>query len=150
MSEPLPQSALHPAQGSGAELLHELGWVLYVGATVIFVAVMILALLSVFTPARNIHARRWIIGGGLIFPAVTLTALLVYSVAVGNALSSVGSSRAFQLFLDCFGIDRPAANAASDVVRVHVVGKQWWWEVRYEVPGSSTPAVLANEPKHVA
>jgi cytochrome c oxidase subunit 2 len=140
-----PQSALEPAAGSGAAILDTLGNVLYIGAGSIFVFVMALALVAVFSDAKKINAQRWIIGGGLIFPVVTLTALLLYSLSVGNALASVGTSRAFQLFLDCFGLGTtPAQSPKSDVLRVHVVGKQWWWEVRYERPGGET-VVLANE-----
>jgi cytochrome c oxidase subunit 2 len=35
--------------------------------------------------------------------------------------------------------------APSDRLRIHVVGRQWWWEVRYEQPGSATRIALANE-----
>jgi cytochrome c oxidase subunit II len=145
MSERPLQSALHPASGSGAALLDELGTILYIGAGLIFTAVMVLALMGVFMRERNVNVRRWVIGGGLIFPAVTLTALLIYSVAVGNALASIDVSRSFRLFLTSSALEDRGVAPGSDAVRVHVVGKQWWWEVRYEVPGSSTAVVLANE-----
>lgn len=140
-----PQSALHAAQGSGAELIGQLSNVLYVGAAVIFVAVMVLLLRAVIARGRDVSARRWVIGGGLVFPIVTLTALLVYSLAVGNALTAIGSTNALQLFLECFGIERAVARQDSPrPMRIHVVGKQWWWEVRYErADGGSI--VLANE-----
>jgi cytochrome c oxidase subunit 2 len=86
--------------------------------------------------------------GGLAFPIVTLTMLLVYSLAIGNGLNAIGSSRGLQLFLECFGGGAANANPeskADDVLRVHVVGKQWWWEVRYERPDGGEPVVLANE-----
>lgn len=140
------QSALQPAAGSGAELIDRLGTVLYVGAAVIFVLVMALALVGAFTKAKNIATRRWIVGGGLIFPAVTLTALLLYSLAIGNGLASIGTTNALQLFLDCFGgRDVPAGASSDRLLRIHVVGKQWWWEVRYEQPGGNAHIVLANE-----
>jgi cytochrome c oxidase subunit 2 len=140
-------SVIDPAANSGAELIDQLGTVLYVGGGAIFVVVMILAIYGVYGRGRAINAQRWIIGGGLIFPAVTLTVLLVYSLAVGNGLSAIGTSNALQLFLECFGVgNRSAAGATSDgVLRVHVIGKQWWWEVRYEQPGSDERVVLANE-----
>jgi cytochrome c oxidase subunit II len=140
-------SVIDPAENSGAELIHQLGNVLYIGSAAIFVVVMVLAIYGVYGRGRVINAQRWIIGGGLVFPAVTLTVLLVYSLAVGNALTAIGTSNALQLFLDCFGIgSSSAARPAPDgVLRVHVVGKQWWWEVRYEQPSSDEPIVLANE-----
>lgn len=140
-------SAIDPAANSGAELIDQLGSVLYIGGAAIFVAVMILALYGVYGRGRAINAQRWIIGGGLIFPAVTLTVLLVYSLAVGNALTAIGTSNALQLFLECFGVgNTSAARPASDgILRIHVIGKQWWWEVRYEQPGSDEHIVLANE-----
>lgn len=141
-------SAIDPAANSGAELIDQLGTVLYVGGAAIFVFVMILAVWAVYARGRPINAQRWIVGGGLAFPAVTLTVLLVYSLAVGNALSAIGTSNALQLFLECFGVGGTPTEArpASDgVMRIHVIGKQWWWEVRYEQPGSAEQVVLANE-----
>lgn len=140
-------SVIRPAANSGAELIDQLGMVLYVGGTVIFIVVMILALWGVYGRGRAINAQRWIIGGGLVFPAVTLTVLLVYSLAVGNALTAIGTSNALQLFLECFGVgSNSTTRAASDgMLRIHVVGKQWWWEVRYQQPGRTEPIILANE-----
>jgi cytochrome c oxidase subunit 2 len=123
MNTPHIQSVLHAARGSHAALLHELGLVLYVGATLIFLFVLGLALWSVFSQSRPIHWQRWIIGGGLAFPIVTLTALLIYSLSIGNALE--------------IHPDR------KDSLRIHVTAHQWWWEVRYEAEG--TEFVSANE-----
>jgi cytochrome c oxidase subunit 2 len=139
---------IQPAANSGAELIDQLGNVLYIGGAAIFVFVMTLAVWAVYGRARPINAQRWIIGGGLVFPAVTLTVLLVYSLAVGNALSAIGTSNALQLFLECFGVGSTSASqppASDGLLRIHVVGKQWWWEVRYEQPGSDEHIVLANE-----
>jgi cytochrome c oxidase subunit II len=148
--QPRPSSsAIHPAADSGAELIDQLGTVLYIGGGVIFLVVMTLAIYGVYAKGRAVDAQRWVVGGGLIFPAVTLTVLLVYSLAVGNGLMAIGSSNALQLFLDCFGVggsSQSPSNTASDaVLRVHVIGKQWWWEVRYDQPGSTEQIVLANE-----
>jgi cytochrome c oxidase subunit II len=146
MASSTAQSSLHPAADSSAALIDQLGTVLYVGVFAIFVVVMALAIYGVYAKARPINAQRWIIGGGLLFPIVTLTTLLLYSLAIGNGLSAIGSSNALQLFLDCFGIGSANTASATDrLMRVHVVGKQWWWEVRYEQPGRSSYVVLANE-----
>lgn len=141
-----PASAIDPAAGSGAALIDQLGNVLYVGGALIFVVVMTLAIYGVLAKARSVNARLWILGGGLAFPIVTLTMLLMYSLAVGNGLNAIGSSNALQLFLECFGIGDAARREPDDgVLRVHVVGKQWWWEVRYRRPGQDETIVLANE-----
>jgi cytochrome c oxidase subunit 2 len=118
-------SVMDAANNSGAERIDQLGNILYVGGAAIFVMVMILAIYGVYGGSRQINARRWIIGGGLVFPAVTLSVLLVYSLAVSNDVMPGASS--------------------TDTLRIHVIGKQWWWEVRYEQPGSDEPIVLANE-----
>jgi cytochrome c oxidase subunit II len=118
-------SVLDPAANSGAEFIDPLGSVLYVGGGLIFLLVMTLALYGVYGRRREINAQRWIIGGGLVFPAVTLVVLLVYSLAVGNRAMTDGTS--------------------ADSLRIHVIGKQWWWEVRYQQPGSDERIVLANE-----
>lgn len=141
-----PASAIDPAAGSGAALIDQLGNVLYVGAAIIFLVVMALAVYAVVAKAKPVNARIWILGGGLAFPIATLTVLLMYSLAIGNGLNAIGSSNALQLFLECFGIGDATGREPSDgVLRVHVVGKQWWWEVRYEQPGQAEAVVLANE-----
>ena len=139
------QSALDPAAQSGAALIDQLGTILYIGAGAIFVFVMALVICGVVAKATTVNTRRWIVGGGLVFPSVVLTALLVYSLAVGNALSAIGTTSALQLFLECFGGNRTTGTAPADkLLRIHVVGKQWWWEVRYEQADGSS-VVLANE-----
>lgn len=141
-----PASAIDPAAGSGAALIDQLGNVLYVGGAIIFVVVMALAIYGVVAKATSVNARIWILGGGLAFPIVTLTMLLMYSLAVGNGLNAIGSSNALQLFLECFGIgDDARREPDSGVLKIHVVGKQWWWEVRYEQSGQAEAVVLANE-----
>lgn len=146
------QSVHHTAPGSAAELIAQLGTTLYIGAALIFALVMALAIYGVFARAREIDAQRWIVGGGIALPVVLLSGLLVYSLAVSNGIAAMGTSRALQLFLDCFGIGTAASGersvpgyGRSDRIRVHVVGKQWWWEVRYELPRGDTSVVLANE-----
>lgn len=119
------QSVLDPASRA-AESIHELGLVLYIGAAAILVLVLALALYGAFSRPRDISAKTWVIGGGVIFPTVVLTALLIYEIHIGNALSA--------------GAPRPA--------EIEVTGKLWWWEVRYRngsTSGAGSQAVLANE-----
>jgi cytochrome c oxidase subunit 2 len=148
MSEARLQSVLHAAAGSGAALLEQLGVVLYVGAGLIFAAVMILTLHATFSAGRRASALTWVVGGGIVFPALTLSALLLYSLAVGSAVSAQQSGSALRLLLDCFGIDSTARipPPLPGALRIHVIGKQWWWEVRYEgADGDTRTVVLANE-----
>ena len=117
------QSAFNAALGSSAALLHELGMVLYIGGGMIFVLIIALLIRAVFGDAKPVKHRHWIIGGGLVFPLVTLTALLIYSLRVDDGMKA----------------------HASSTPRIEVIGKQWWWEVRYHLPGNEQPVVLANE-----
>jgi cytochrome c oxidase subunit 2 len=117
------QSALDTALGSSAALIHELGMALYIGVALIFALVMALLIRSVYSDARPVMPRRWIIGGGLAFPFVTLTMLLIYSLRADDGMQA----------------------HASAGLRIEVIGKQWWWEVRYHLPGLDRPVTLANE-----
>jgi cytochrome c oxidase subunit 2 len=140
------QSALQPAAGSAAELVDQLGTIMYVGASVILVLVVVLVVYGVVAKATTISTRRWIVVGGFIFPAVTLTALLVYSLVIGNAVSAIGTSNALRASHEHDGDDRVSSRISrDDRLRIHIVGKQWWWEVRYELPGGSEHIMLANE-----
>jgi cytochrome c oxidase subunit 2 len=120
----LPSQATFEAASRGGEVVSQLGIVLIAGATVIFVAVMALVVFGVVTSPRKINGRRWIIGGGLIFPTLVLVAILIYGLAAGSALSHGEQTKAMQ---------------------VQVTGKLWWWEVRYLSPSGSGWTVLANE-----
>lgn len=116
------QSMLDPA-GTASALIHELGVVLYIGAAIVLVIVVALAWYGAYSAPRKVSERAWIVGGGIIFPAAVLTALLSYAISVSNALSG------------------PRARAPE----IEVAGKLWWWEVKYHVPGRDNPVVLANE-----
>ncbi len=103
------QSALDPA-GPAAATLAGITWVLVAGAALIFVGVMALAAYAVFSSKRQrLSSKALIVGGGIAFPVIVLSALLVYSLLRMNALEAAGE---------------PA-------LRIEVTGKQWWWRVRY-------------------
>lgn len=121
-----PASALHPA-GPDAEALAGLTWILVAGATAIFTLLMVLALLAVFLPARRrprLSSNAMILGGGVAFPVVVLSALLVYGVGLTGELR---------------------APAGRDELRIELTGHMWWWEVRYPGAGGAAPAATANE-----
>jgi cytochrome c oxidase subunit 2 len=123
MDDSFNQSSVQAASGSSAALINELGLVLYVGGAFILALVLALTVYGVVKAPQSISTRRWIFGGGLAFPVVTLIGLLVYSISISNSLHT---------------------HASHDALRVHIIGKQWWWEVRYELPDNEF-VVLANE-----
>jgi len=116
-----PDSALHP-RGEAARLIAETWWIMLWGAVVLFLVVTALVLYAMFRDPqkrRRASARALIVGGGVVLPVVTLTALLAYGVGVGDALT----------------------RAVPVDVRIEVIGRQFWWEVRYPDAG----VVTANE-----
>lgn len=60
---------------------------------------------------RPLHTR-WIIGGGVILPTVSILLLLVFGVPMGHRML-------------------PLPPAEGEALRIDVTGHQWWWEVRY-------------------
>lgn len=119
------QSSLAPKGPAAAEIAH-ISWIMFIGAALILLLVMALALYAMYrAPDKRIPvaANSLIVAGGLAFPAITLTALLVYGVW------SMGALR---------GDPRPELS-------IDVTGNQWWWEVQYqrEVPGAGF--TTANE-----
>ena len=117
------QSTLDPAPGSAAWPIGELGLVLYAGAAVILAVVCVLAISGVVAGPRRVGARRWLLTGGLVLPGLLLVALFLHALGIGHAL---------------------VAHEGADALRIHVTGKQWWWEVRYEA-GDDAGVLLANE-----
>ncbi len=103
------QSVLNP-QGPDAAIIAEISWVLFAGGALIFIAVMALAAYAVFGSRKGfLQSERMVVAGGIVFPFVTLFALLVYSLARAAAMHP----------------EDPQA------LRIEVVGEQWWWRVRY-------------------
>ena len=119
------QSTLAPG-GPHAESVATLSWVMFIGAGLIFLLVMALtacACLAEAGRANWLGRRAVIIGGGIIFPVVTLTALLVYGLLLSRSLVMAGS---------------PA-------LRIEVVGEQWWWRVHYLDAAGAPQLATANE-----
>jgi cytochrome c oxidase subunit 2 len=123
------QNALDPHSRPSREIAH-LFWIMVAGAGVVFGVVSALLLLAFVRRRRQDapphgdgprSAYAIVIAGGLVWPALTLAALLGYSMTTMAATS--------------------APRAGSTQLTVLVTGHQWWWEVRY--PG--TRAVTANE-----
>ena len=117
-------SWLHGPASTQAAVLAEVGWVLITGAAAIFVLVMALRVFALRPRARAVSGRLWLLGGGIAFPVLVLSALLVYNVWRTE------------------GLER----APGDTARViSVTGHLWWWEVRYHDPASGRWITVANE-----
>lgn len=117
------QSVLHPA-GPDAAIIAQMAWLLFGGGALIFAGVMLLLALGLKRGGRAVRPMLWIAGGGLAFPVVVLTALLVFSTWRAGQLTAQSSRQALQ---------------------ISVTAKMWWWEVRYHDPASGKEIVLANE-----
>jgi cytochrome c oxidase subunit 2 len=119
------QSTLVP-HGPQAEVLADLSWFLFITGGIIFVGVMALTAWAILAPRERrgwMTRRGFIVGLGIVFPVVALTALLVYGLVLSRALVTGG----------------PPA------LRVEVVGEQFWWRVHYLDGDGATRLVAANE-----
>ena len=125
MSLPQLQSVLVPA-GAAASAITSLSWVLMVGATVIFVAVMALLVWAIGrrSGGQPVRTRLWLLGGGVLFPLVVLSSLFAWSDARNPGW-----------------LVPPPAGALV----VSITARMWWWEVRYRDPASGRDITLANE-----
>ena len=119
------QSSLWPQGPAAAEIAH-ISWIMFIGAALILMLVMVLALYALFRhPDKRMAmpANTLILIGGLAFPAVTLTALLVYGVISMRTIHA-----------------EPQAQMEIDVI-----GNQWWWEVQYQRAVPDESFTTANE-----
>ncbi|HMN81472.1 MAG TPA: cytochrome c oxidase subunit II [Burkholderiaceae bacterium] len=124
MTDAASPSVLSPASLEAA-VLGELIIVMTVGAVIVFALTMgALAWSLRRGPKPEVSTRWWVLGAGIAFPAVVLTALLAY-----GTLRTVGLER---------GLKDPA-------LVVGVIGRLWWWELRYRDPVSGREVVSANE-----
>jgi cytochrome c oxidase subunit 2 len=106
------QSVLHPA-GAEASEIATLFWIMAISGAFIWAAVMGAALYAVLgkrRPQSERFAQRFIFFGGIIFPTVTLAALLMIGLSL---LPGWGS------------------NPPPDL-RIHVAAEQFWWRISYE------------------
>jgi len=116
-------SVLAPA-GPFAAWIAEAGWLLFAAGALIFVFVMVLLALALRRGAGPVRHGLWIVGGGLVFPVVVLSALLAYSLSLSVRLTQP---------------------PPADAIVVGITGHMWWWEVRYRDPAGGRDIVLANE-----
>ena len=93
--------------GPAAAAIADLAWVLFAGGAAIFLLVLILSVHAIVAPRPWLASKAFIVGGGIVFPVIVLSLLLVY------VLTPIPHS------------------AAAPELRIEVTGEQWWWRVRY-------------------
>ncbi len=106
------QSAFDP-KAHDAGRIAEIGWTMFIGSAGIFLLVMVMLTLALYGPPRlrALLGRRWvIIGAGIAFPVVVLTALLFYTLNTASSLMHTST---------------------PPTLRIEVIGEMWWWRVRY-------------------
>jgi cytochrome c oxidase subunit 2 len=119
------QSSLAPAAEQSRQIA-ALWWGMAAGALAVWIGVVAMGLYygRAHDAAPSRTRDRWlIVGSGVVFPVVVLTALLAYGLTM---------------------IPRLVARAPEGSLVVEVVGEQWWWRVRYPQP-DGTAIELANE-----
>lgn len=110
-----PLSTLDPA-GPAAGAVQLLWWIMLAGAAAIFALVLGLLALAFFRRPAAASPRAWAVGGGIVFPMVVLTALLVCGVVLGEKI-----------------LPRPHEN----IVRIAAESRQWEWIFRYPDGGKT-------------
>ena len=71
--------------------------------------------------AKRINLR-WLVGGGILLPSLSITVLLLFGGSIGERML-------------------PLPLLGEQPLRVEITGHQWWWEVRYPDSG----VVTANQ-----
>ncbi|MBS7699936.1 MULTISPECIES: cytochrome c oxidase subunit II [unclassified Chelatococcus] len=119
------QSAMAPA-GEEAVRVALLSWILFVGAALVLLIVLVALVLAIAGPERVRRLLRtegsiriW----GIVFPSVTLAVLLGYGVWL---------------------MRETIASPSASMVRIEITGEQFWWRIAYEGEGGSKVAE-ANE-----
>jgi len=107
-----PPPVFDPA-GPYASAVTTLGWVLIamaVAVTLVVMATLWLALFGKRSTQQKIGGKKAIWLGGIAFPLVVLTALLIYGLSLTRHLSDP---------------------VVGDEMRVRITGEMWWWRVAY-------------------
>ena len=121
-----PPPTLDPA-GPFAGPLNTVSWVLFAMGAVVLIVVLIALGVALFGPRewrRKLGGAKLIWIGGLAFPVVVLSALLVYGLGLTSHLK-----------------DDPQPGE----MRVRVIGEMWWWRVAYIDPQGNEIFSDANE-----
>ncbi|MEH6565236.1 MAG: cytochrome c oxidase subunit II [Halopseudomonas sp.] len=121
-------SALQPA-GPSAQASAWLWWGMFGFFTLVLVVVVLLWLYAIRRDPGEVSDRqaqrsqnRWIVGGGLVLPILSITALLIVGIALGQRMLALPL-------------------ATGEPLQIEITAHQWWWEISY--PGSDI--VLRDE-----
>lgn len=122
------QSALAPA-GRAAREVAWLWWAMMSFSTLVLIVVAVLWVHAMRRRPKDYDdagrrriEKRWLVGGGLLLPSLSILALLIFGVPVGQRML-------------------PLPLVGEQPLRIEVTGHQWWWEVRYPDSG----VVTANQ-----
>jgi cytochrome c oxidase subunit 2 len=107
--------------GPSAAQIASIAWILFIGGGAIFVLVLALTTWAMLARPMWLSRESFIVGAGIVFPVLVLSALLVYA------------------------LSRIPHNAAAPELRIEVTGEQWWWRVRYLDAAGGNDFVTANE-----
>jgi cytochrome c oxidase subunit 2 len=109
-----PQSALLTA-GRDAAQIADLFRVMTIGALVIWIAVVGVAIYSI--RVGESHSQRaanvLILGGGVVAPTIVLGVLITYGMPLVPTVLTAGADSDYS---------------------IHVSAKQWWWRIQYRTP----------------
>lgn len=108
-----PPPVLDPA-GPYSEPVTLLAWALLIGGTLVLVIVLVALGIALFGSGdlkRRLGGEKAIWIGGIAFPVVVLTGLLVWGLTLTSHLA--------------------AGQPTGKEMRVRVVGEMWWWRVHY-------------------
>lgn len=119
-------SALDPA-GPAARSVAQIWSIMAWGSAVIMFFMLVLATYACVRkpgPGEGVHAGRFLLGGGVLFPGLVLFALLIYGLRTGDAQTPVAGE--------------------EGAYRIEIRAHQWWWEVNHpDAPGG--PVSTRNE-----
>jgi len=120
-----PFSTLDPASPMARQVAN-VWWGMFAFATLVLVAVSVLWVYALARKPRQTseeHAirlnRRWVIGGGIVLPSLSIIVLLIFGIPTGRSML-------------------PLAVDGEQPLKVQVTGHQWWWEVHYPESGVTT------------
>ncbi len=112
-----PLSTLDPA-GPAAQSAATLWWIMFGSFGVVLVVVIALWCYAMRRPTISDDPRRnnrLIIGGGVLLPLLSIAGLLAVGIPAGHRMLPLPTP--------------------EDVLRIHVTGHQWWWEIHYPDTG---------------
>lgn len=114
------------AAGPFARIIEALSWTLIWMAVAVLLVVVVALALALFGPKRMKDAlggEKAILIGGVAFPVVVLSAILVYGLAATSQMTQPGG---------------------PGELKIRVVGEMWWWRVDY-MAGEREAFETANE-----